>query len=364
VDGGVDGSVDAMVDATADADAEPPVPPSVRFIGRFDTTPAAGPRTSFAAAQIVARFNGTEVKATFNDAKAYNEYGGSRWEAIVDGVSTTFQLTRAVTTYTLATGLAPGDHLVELWKLSEASVGVSQFLGFEFPGGALLAPPPARTRRMEFLGDSASNGYGVDGAPGCSFSGATQNAHKAYPALIAADLDADHHNLSTSGKGLYYNYSHSDTEVFSIIYPRTLAYSNTNLWSFASYTPDVVWMTLGGNDFAVPAQLPPAGQFQARYDAMVTTLRTKYPDAHIFCAVAASLSDSYPAGSNAYTNVKTTAQAVVAAKNGDGDAKIYFFDFARVIAGETNACDGHINASKHRKMADEAVTFIKTKTGW
>lgn len=360
--------LDAALDADADAGVVDPGPPAVRFIGRFDTTPAAGPRVGFPHAQIIARFSGPEVKATFADAMVYTDYGPTRWEVLVDGVSQmVLSIARAQTQYTLAQGLGAGPHTVELVKLTEASVGISQFLGFDFPGGALLPPPPAATRHLEFLGDSASNGYGVDGVNPCGFSGATENARKSYPALVAADLSADHHNLGASGKGLYWNYYRPDLDVFSVLYPRSLPFTNGSTFDFTTYTPDVVWMTLGGNDYSRdnpgdPA--PPFASFEAKYDEMVTTIRTKRPNALVVCAVAPSLTNVYPAGYNAYTNVKTAATNVVAAKVGAGDAKLHVFEFTRSLDGDLTACDGHPNAAKHRAMADEAVAFIKSKTGW
>lgn len=370
-DGGADAATDAEVDAPLDAfDAGPPPPPAVAFIGRFDMAPVEGPKVAFPAAQIIARFMGTEVKATFTDTALYNpEWGASRWEVIIDGVSTmALQLNRPQTTYVLATNLPMGVHTVELYKLTEASVGMSQFLGFDFSGGTLLAPPPAKTRHLEFLGDSASNGYGVECANnGQSFSAATENAHLAYPALIAADLDADHHNLAASGKGLYWNYYRPDTTVYSVIYPRTLPFVGGSAWNFANYTPDVVWMTLGGNDYSQPSAgdpAPPFATFQTKYDEMVTLIRTKHPAAHIFCAVAPSLQDGYPAGYNAYTNVKTAMNNVVSAHAAAGDTKIYAFEFTRSQNADLTACEFHPNAAKHRAMADEAIVAIKAKTGW
>lgn len=367
-DGG-DSASPASGDAGADAS---PAAPEVRFVGRFDGSSAAGPKVSWAGAQIVARFSGTEVHATFDDTMAFNDYGTDRWEVVIDGTSAmTFQLDRAPRSYTLATGLAAGTHTVELWKLTEATVGTSQFMGFEFPGGALLAPPPAKTRHLEFIGDSGSNGYGIDGAPGCAFTAATQNAHKAYPALIASDLDADHFNLATSGKGLYYNAYRPDLDTFPVLYPRTLTFSETSLWNFTSYTPDVVWLTLGGIDYNDPdydsstaPDPPPPGAFQSKYVDLLGTVRAHYPAAHVFCAIAPSLNDQYPPGYNAYTHVKTAVQNAVSAKASSGDTRIYFFEFTRSTPSDNTACDGHTNANKHRAMATEAVAFIKAKTLW
>jgi len=342
--------------------------PAVHFIGRFETTPDAGLKVGFPHAQIIARFMGPEVSATFADERAYTDYGSTRWEVLVDGVSrTVLSINRAQTSYTLAQRLGPGPHSVELVKLTEASIGISQFMGFEFPGGELLPPPPAATRHIEFLGDSASNGYGVDGVAPCAASGATANARRAYPALVAADLGADHHNLGASSKGLFWNYFRPDLEVYSVLYPRILPFT-AGTWDFTHYSPDVVWMTLGGNDYSRPNEgdpAPPFAAFEAKYDELVTIIRTRRPDAHIICAVAPSLTDEYPAGYDAYTSVKTATTNVVAAHAGAGDDKIYAFEFTRSVpAVDLTACDGHPNAAKHRKMADEAIVFIKGKTGW
>ncbi len=372
VDGGSDGALgDAAIDAPVDAG-----PPAVRFIGRFDQAPAAGPKVSYPGASIIARFMGTEVKAKFEDIALFSPpYGANRWEAVVDGVSTaTIQLDRMqATTYTLAAGLVNGAHTVELHKLTEASVGTSQFEGFDFPGGALLPPPLPANRHLQFLGDSSANGYGVDGAAGCTFSAATENERRSFPALIAHDLLADHHNLGASGKGIFQNYARpGDTDVFAVIYQLTNVTAfhagiAQPVWDSTKYTPDVVWITLGGNDYdqsSVAVDPAPPASFLAKYQQLVSTIRTQHPLAYVFCAVAPSLNDTSPAGFNAYSNVKAGAQGVVAARASAGDTKVYFFEFTRSVIGDTTACDGHVNAAKHRAMADEAMVAIKARTGW
>jgi len=364
---GADGATaDALVDAG---------PPAVRFIGRFDQAAAGGPKAAYPGASIVARFTGTAVKATFADAALFNpDYGTNRWEVSVDGVSTrVLQLDRTQPTqYTLASGLSNNAHTIELYKLTEASVGTSQFQGFEFPGGTLLPPPLPATRHLQFLGDSSSNGYGIEGVSPCPFTASTENERKAYPALIAKDLLADHHALIASGKGIYQNYTRlsSDTDTFGVIYQRTnvttyIDGNATALWDYTRYTPDVVWITLGGNDYdksSAATDPAPLASFQAKYDELVTTIRTQHPAAHVFCAVAPSLNDTSPAGFNAYSSVKAGAQGVIAAH--PGDTKLHFFEFARSLPADLTACGSHVNALKHRAMANEAIVAIKAATGW
>ena len=294
VDGGSDGALgDAAIDAPVDAG-----PPAVRFMGRFDQAPAAGPKVSYPGASITARFMGTEVKAKFEDIALFNPpYGANRWEAVVDGVSTaTIQLDRMqATTYTLAAGLANGAHTVELHKLTEASVGTSQFEGFDFPGGALLPPPLPANRHLQFLGDSSANGYGVDGAAGCTFSAATENERRSFPALVAHDLLADHHNLGASGKGIFQNYARpGDTDVFAVIYQLTNVTSfyagiAQPVWDSTKYTQDVVWITLGGNDYdhsSMAVDPAPPTSFLAKYQQLVSTIRTQHPLHHPHAAPA------------------------------------------------------------------------------
>jgi lysophospholipase L1-like esterase len=288
---------------------------------------------------------------------------------LIDGASTQIlSINRARTTYTLAQGLGAGDHTVELIKLTEANVGISQFMGFEFPGGALLAPPPVAVRHLEFLGDSASNGFGIEGARPCAFSSATENARKAYPALVAADLNADHHNLSASGVGVYWNYTRADPDVVSQIYTRSLPFTGTSVFNFGDYTPDVVWVTLGGNDYSIPNPgdpPPPFASFKAQYDALLSQVRTRRPNAFIVGAVAPSITDDYPQGYSAYTNIRNAVSQVVAAKTLAGDAKIAMFEFTRSVdAADLTGCLSHPNVTKHRALANEAVAFLKTKLGW
>lgn len=373
-DGGGDSALaDARIDAPVDAG-----PPAVRFIGRFDTAPAAGPKVAYPGASIVARFMGTEVKATFEDVALFSpETGANRWEVSIDGTpTTTLQLDRTQpTTYTLATALPNAAHTVELYKLTEGSVGTSQFEGFDFSGGTLLPPPLPATRHLQFLGDSASNGYGIEGVAPCSFTAATENERKAYPALTAKDLLADHHSVIASGKGIVQNYTRPpvDTDFFGVIYQRTnvatfVGVTPSALWDYTRYSPDVVWITLGGNDYDKPTPdptgAPALATFQAKYEELVATVRTQHPSAHVFCAVAPSLNDTYPAGYNAYSNVKAGVKGVVAARAGAGDTKVYFFEFTRSAAGDLTGCGAHPNTAKHRAMADEAIVAIKARTGW
>jgi len=360
-------ATDASLDAGADADAAVVAPPSVRLVGRADRSDPAGATFAWPGGRIIARFQGTEVKVTLNETSLFR--GPDRWDVLVDGVlASTLVPSPGVGTYTLAAGLPAGVHTVELYKRTEAAVGTTQFRGFELPGGTLLAPPPAPARRIEFLGDSTTVGYGNEcAAPTEAFSGATQNERLAFAGLVAHDLGADHHDTGISGRGVLLNYDRSDSVVFDQYFPRTLPASPAAIWTFASFVPNVVWIMLGGNDWDAETPSTPApdlAQFTAKYASLVSTVRTKYPAAHVFVAIAPSLNDDYPVGYAALSNMRTALGNVVAGRVAAGDNKVYAYEFARATGADLTGCGYHANLGLHRKMADEAILQIKAKTGW
>ncbi len=373
-DAGHDADADAATDAAADADAAPE-PPSVRYIGRFDTTDPAAPRVAWPGARVLLRFSGTAATATIEETSQYT--GPSRYDVSVDGQAPTLLAPANGTgTYDLATGLANGTHTIEIHRRTESLVGFSKLTGFAFPGGGQLLPPPPRAqRRIEFLGDSSSNGYGVECAsPATGFSGATENERRSYPYLAAKALSAEHHNLSFAGKGVLRNYDATDAETYPLLYVRTMPEEAGSTWDFSTWAPDVVWISLGGNDWDNPPEnpRPPSdlAQFKAKYHELVALVRQKHPQAQIVCSVATSLNDDYPAGYDAYTNMKTVLTEVVNERKAapTNDTKVHYFELPRANAmapyADLNGCEGHPTAAWHQTLADAVVAKIKDVTGW
>lgn len=239
-DGGADGG---DVDAGA---------PAVRLVGRNDG--AASPSFAWPGARFIARFSGTDAKVKIAHADGFGG-GPSYYDVIVDGtVTKKITVTGGATDYDLATGLAAGTHTVEVFKRTEAAYGTDQFLGFTFPGGALLAPPPAPTRRLEFIGDSMIQGYGVEGAgPNCGADAppVSDNVRLSMQARTAVALSADFSSITYSGKGLGKNEDPGDNQTFSLLYPRALPENGASAWTFpGAQEPDVIVAVVGGTDFS------------------------------------------------------------------------------------------------------------------
>ncbi|NOU32776.1 MAG: hypothetical protein HOO96_33135, partial [Polyangiaceae bacterium] len=235
-DAGLAPDVGPVHDAGPPSDAAPPALPAIRFVGRFDTRDPAGPRCSFSGCRIIAEYTGTDVTVRLSETPAIT--ASSELDVVVDGVVLPQKLspTAGAADYALTSGLAPGPHQIELYRRTEASDGVTQFLGFSYGGGGrLLGPRPAPTRRIEIVGDSTTTGYGVEGAgPTCpdpGYSAKYKNFRKAFGARLGARFGADVVAVNYSGKGLTQNLYRPDTLLLPTLYHRALADDPASTWS-------------------------------------------------------------------------------------------------------------------------------------
>jgi lysophospholipase L1-like esterase len=342
--------------------------PRVRYVGRVDRSDSAGPRIAWPGTRVIIRFRGSELKAKVHE-EAID--GSSRYDVFIDDklVATPFAPNDGDGEYTIASKLAAGEHVVELRRRTEAMVGVTQFLDYAFPNGELLAPPAWPNRRIEFLGDSESTGYGVE----CddeseTFTAETENADKAFPSLAAAKLKAEVHNVSFAGKGIIRNEESENSVFFGDIYPRALPSSEAE-WDFSSWQPDVVWITLGANDWGpgLSGDLgpPDADLFENRYADLVALVRAKNPNAQIVCSVQGMVNDDWPTGFSALTHLKTILNDVVSQRRAKGDSKVFYHELPRARSSlDLTGCSSHPNAAFHQKASASVAKKIAEITHW
>ncbi len=352
------GGTAAMTPDAATSDAPPPSDagtPSVRFVGRVDRTNAAGPRFAWPGTTVLARFTGSTIGVRLSGPTTY-------FDVSIDGVaqSEPLVLIAGKTDYPLATGLSAGPHELSVYRRSEAGIagtGDTTFLGLILdPAGALLAPSPPATRRIEIVGDSITTGYGdqsVNGA--CPNVLAAQDHDVAFGADAARALGADLITIAWTAKGMYRNNGGDLTDTMPILYGRTLPDQTTDTWDFTSWIPDAVVIYLGNNDFG---RGDPGQPYVAAYEAFIARVRSHYPDALIVCTIGPNLAD--PKLSQERTYVKGIVAATVAA----GDNKIDFLEMPQPTAAEGTGCGGHPLASTHKRMGDALVAELKSRLAW
>ncbi|MEU6730071.1 polysaccharide deacetylase family protein [Nonomuraea wenchangensis] len=305
------------------------------------------------------RFQGTGVGIELNDAA--NDY-----DVQIDGGAPVTLRTPGRTTHWV-TGLGGGVHTVRLAKRTESPWTPGEFGGFvAAPGGRVLAPPAARARQIEFIGDSWTAGYGnMSTSRDCSASGGinpNSNADQTFGALTARALNADHQLTAWSGMGMVRNYNGSSPGTdFRTYYDRTLQAAGTAAWQPPrTWRPQVVVVGLGINDFSTP--LNPgepwadtaalAADFRAAYLGFLAKLRLRY-------GPGTSIVLTYPTMSG--TPLADSVEQVVRERNSQGDRRVSALHYDNDALGlDLLGCDWHPSLHDHRLLAGALGRFIGT----
>jgi lysophospholipase L1-like esterase len=328
----------------------------VHFLGRFDTR-QEGARFSWPGSGIAASFEGTGVDVTLEDT------GADFFSIVVDGGAPgTLATSRGTGTYSLASGLAGGRHSIVLTKRTESFVGVARYLGLTVHAGAPVPSPDPFSRRIEYVGDSITCGYGDLGADAtCGFSPQTEDETRAYGALVAADLHAQQTVVAYSGVGLMRNRDGSTRDLMPVRFERALADEPTSRWTFEGPPPDVVVIGLGTNDFAMG---DPGTGFVEAYVAFIRKVRGQYASAQIVCTLGPMLRDSPPPGTMSRTQAGVYIEEAVKEARAAGDARVRYLAFDEQQARDGYGCDWHPSLATHRLMAAKLGALVREITGW
>ncbi|MHC4257835.1 MAG: GDSL-type esterase/lipase family protein [Planctomycetota bacterium] len=326
------GNVQALV--TIDADD-----PNIRYTGRINHADPKAPRMWWPGCNVIANFEGTSIHVKLHD------YGDNYVYVIIDhGAPTLINLTPGAATYTAATGLTDGAHTIQLFKRTETQEKEVAFKGFELDDGrSLVAPPERPQRRIEYYGDSITSGHSVASTSGDTNDADGKDNYYTYAAVTAQNLNAEYHCISVSGIGLYLDPWGFGGNMQTLYYDKLS--SRSTMWDFSQWTPHIVVVNLGQNDYW--GSYTQAGAEQ-NYINFAQTLRGHYPDAHIILALgsmnATASASPWPGYlQNAVDQLNTTY----------GDAKVYSLIFP--YSGNP-----HPTVARHAVMATQLTEFINT----
>ena len=154
---------------------------------------------------------------------------------------------------------------IRLMKFSEAAFAYAGLKKLEIDG-ELVSPEagPENQLKLEFIGDSITCGYGVEGIwEKDTFTTQQERPDKAYAFLTAKALGAQVQLCSWSGIGLVSNYVDPETVnlpdthwLMQANWPYTDKYLSLRLglepevWDGSGYEPDIVVINLGTNDIS------------------------------------------------------------------------------------------------------------------
>jgi lysophospholipase L1-like esterase len=344
----------------------------LQFIGRMDFSTPDGPTYAHPGTAIRFRCDCTGVDVAFEDKGGGGDEHTNFVNILVDGEQAAkVELTSQAGMIRGARGLPPGEHTVEIVKRTEPHTGNIRFLGISLQG-SLLDPPPRSDRRMEFIGDSITCGYGNEvrifaptyTEPNTGYHSKNEDISKAYGSLIGRRFNAEVVTTCISGTGVYRNLNGATGErTFPNLYPRIYPGQEKPLWDTSRFVPELIVINLGNNDFNVrddtnTPSAPPSKPFQDAYKAFIRQLHGYYPQAKIVCTIGPLMNDNYPSGRKHWTLIQTYVSDMVASLHEEGDTNVYYFAYTPILSDPYGE-DWHPTAEVHAVMAEELSTFLE-----
>jgi len=305
------------------------------------------------AAYFEARFRGSSVDVLLDDPQ-------NTLSIEIDGTQIARLKRPGKTTYQIR-DLRDAEHIVRVAKLTESFSAYARFGGFRVPDAKNALSPPTRSRQIEFIGDSYTVGLSdLANKRTCAPAEIVDltDSDASYGVLTAKYFKADYSIVAMSSRGLLRNYSGNDApNNMQTYYGRTFPYDpDPKYVADPSWSPDVVVVGLGTNDFLAPLKDGEAWPdiealhkaFIAAYSGFVARLRAAYPDALIVLT-------GIDGGAGAHgKDVRAVAEQTAA----NGDGRIIYIPFAGLTLG---ACNYHPDALDHKKMAATLIEAIERR---
>ena len=198
--------------------------------------------------------------------------------------------------------------IIHLSEANNGAVGVSEIKTVS-DSPAPVVPAPEKDLTIEFIGDSITCAYGVEGKSAYeNFSTTTENFMKSYAYLTAEKLGADYSAVSYSGHGIISGYSNDgEINTDSLVPAYYKNYGSLNdyakSWDFTKKTNDVVVINLGTNDYSYVSK-----DFDNRSQEFI--VRECNPGAYIICTMGIM------GGQEMYPLIEQAVSDFIA-KNGD-----------------------------------------------
>ena len=251
-----------------------------------------------------------------------------------------------------------GTHSVWIYKATEAHTGP---IFIQKITGKNVKPIENSTAPLiEFIGNSITCGAAADASEIPCNIGEYHDHHNAYDSYgsrVARALAVNFIISSVSGIGVYRNWN-SDGPTMPQVYEKAdFQAQNSQLWDFKSYSPRIVSIALGTNDFSkgdnVRKRLPfDSAVFVNTYIQFIQLVKSKYSDARIALLSSPMLNGETR---NSLQNCLTAVKEKVDSLN-PSDRKVALFFFEPMQA---HGCSGHPSVEDHAVLAKQLEPFFK-----
>ena len=328
--------------------------PYIQYYGRWDFSNPLAPTHSWPGVYLYAEFEGTSIGIITDDNFSYYNV------FIDDTVVSIFHGTKGgVNFYTLVSSLLDGHHRILLTLRNETNWTKFSFNGFILDDGKNLLPPPDKpVKKIEFIGDSytcSSGNLWTDNNP--APSGDYTDAYEGFPSITARHYGTQYMVSGRGGFGLVLDYQGNYSNNLPSIFNRTLVYTPSPAWDFSQWSPNLVVICLGLNDYngwggyngAIDSDK--ANLFRQRYHEFLSTIMDVYPFAKILTVAA-----------NDILWLKQQISSVFSEENAMGHTNISYTFFPYYSGHYVNS--GHPDVYAHHQISDKLVAAIDTIDAW
>ncbi len=324
-------------------------------LGRYKLHRDKGLELITGALQFGFTFEGTtfSLSASVPDTKAHNYL---QYE--VDGVYQRRIRVNGSDQSPIVITLPEGKHEVKVFKATEAHTGPIFITKVE--ASHIKSLPVRKAAMIEFIGNSITCGAAADAsevACGTADYHDQHNAYMAYGPRLARMLKVNFMLSSVSGIGIYRNWNSEGPTMPQVYEKLDFQENRSENWDFKTYTPAVVSIALGTNDFSngdgKSLRKPfDDSVFVANYIKFVQLIKGKYPKAKI-----ALLSSPMVKGEsrlklqNCIDRVQAEIDELYPAQK---VAKFFFEPM------DARGCTGHPSVEDHLILAEQLRPFFET----
>lgn len=234
-----------------------------------------------------------------SSAKEYE--GNSFWEAITDEPAKKITLTENENKITLFESSEEKTVLVKVIKLTEVHYSFAGLKELTVEG-KLCSPVAIQNKekalKIEFIGDSITCGYGIEGNLNIPFTTQTERADKAYAWLTAKLLGAEFNLISWSGIGIISHYIDPSVNIpdTALVMPSLWPYTDkplsqrlgkeSEVWNEEKFSPDLIVVYLGTNDASYVRNIEERRIiFVNAYRLFLEAIHRRSPNARILCCL-------------------------------------------------------------------------------
>jgi len=261
--------------------------------------------------------------------------------------------------YLLWEGESFGEVKVRLVKMSENQYAYVSIQKIFLEEEATIRKTNGKEKRIQFIGDSITCGFGNEGKPGDPFLTGTENPLKAYAVLTAEKLDAEATLIAWSGIGIISSYVDPDVEVpnTGVLVPVIYPYTDYSLqcrmgwekqeFDFSSDDLNLIVINLGTNDSSYTRNHTERKEaFQKEYAEFLRYLCRRYR-VPVVCTAGAM---------NRLLNAEILQATQEVAAEGH---PVHFMEFLPQEPEDGEGAVGHPSLLRHEKMAAQLAGWIR-----